>query len=211
MLLYQTLRMLLKPIIWLLFSIKVEGRENIPAKGGAILAANHGALLDIPVVGFVCPRPITFGAKSEFFRLKGIGWLTKPFFTALRQMSVDRSGGSGARAFVDAAIRHVGTKRQILGIFPEGYLSPPGQLHRMRRGAAYIATATEAPVVLIAIIYGGRSWRTLGRRRVAVTIAEPVVFESVVHPPAAALQIDEGLQNLTGYPSTGVYAHFDAL
>lgn len=207
MLLYQALRLLLKPLMWLLFSIKVEGKENIPATGGAVLAANHGRLCDAGVIGFVCSRPITFGAKSEFFRRKGIGWLTKPLFTALRQMSVDRSGGSGARAFVDAAINHVGTQ-ELLGIFPEGYLSPPGQLHKMRRGAAYIATGARVPVVLIAIKYGTRSWRTLGRQRITVTVAPSVVFGSE-DPHTAALRIDEGLQKLTGYSTTGVYARRD--
>lgn len=162
------------------------------------------------MVAFVCPRPITFGAKSEFFRLKGIGWVTKPILTTLRQMSVDRSGGSRARAFVDAAVRHVGTKQQILGIFPEGHLSPPGQLHKMRRGAAYIATATETPVVLVAIIYGKRTWQTLGRRRVTVTVAEPMIFGEAIDPSKAALRIDEELQDMTGYSTTGAYAHFDA-
>lgn len=206
MLLYGMVRLFLAPLVRLAYSVKIEGRRTIPRRGGVILASNHPALRDPLFVGLACRRPVTFGAKSEFFAWRGIGWVTKPIFTALRQMPVHRSGGRKAQAFVEAAIQHVGEKQQVLGIFPEGWLSPAGQLHRMRRGVAHIASATEAPVVLIAIDYGDRSWRTLGRRRISVKLAPRTRFARETAVPDIMADIEGGLQKLTGLPGSGIYA-----
>jgi 1-acyl-sn-glycerol-3-phosphate acyltransferase len=206
MFLYGIVRLLLAPLVRLVYSVKIEGRENIPRHGGVILASNHPDLRDPLLVGLACRRPVTFGAKSEFFAWRGVGWVTKPIFTALQQMPVCRSGGRKAQAFVEAAIRHVGERQQVLGIFPEGWLSPAGQLHRMRRGVARIALATEAPVVLIAISYGDRSWRTLGRRRISLKLAPRVSFTSEAAVSDVMADIEGGLQKLTGLPGSGIYA-----
>lgn len=210
MYLYRLARIMVMPLVRLLFSVKIEGRENIPRTGGVILVSNHPRLLDPGMVGFVCPRPVAFGAKSEFFRWRGVGFITKPLFTAFRQFPVDRTGGRGGLAFVAAAVAHVVERQEVLGIFPEGWLSPPGRLHRLKSGVARIACQTGAPVVLIAVAYGARSWRTLGRRRVRVKVAPPRQFNQRDEIPGVIRLLDKELQAHTGLSTTGKYASRDA-
>ena len=55
-----------------------QGLENIPHEGGAIIAANHLAVIDDALLPLTCPRMIHFMGKAEYFEGKGIkGKFTK--------------------------------------------------------------------------------------------------------------------------------------
>ena len=49
-----------------------KGLENIPREGGAIIAANHLAVIDDALLPLTCPRMIHFMGKAEYFEGKGI-------------------------------------------------------------------------------------------------------------------------------------------
>ena len=49
-----------------------KGLENIPREGGAIIAANHLAVIDDALLPLTCPRIIHFMGKAEYFEGKGI-------------------------------------------------------------------------------------------------------------------------------------------
>lgn len=75
----------------------VEGLENIPAQGPAILASNHLSFSDSFFLPAVLDRKVTFIAKSEYFTAPGVkGKLTAAFFKGVGQLPVDRSGARGA-------------------------------------------------------------------------------------------------------------------
>ena len=57
----------LGPIARRRFNPTVEGLENIPRKGGAIIAANHLAVIDDALLPMTCPRMIHFMGKAEYF------------------------------------------------------------------------------------------------------------------------------------------------
>ena len=72
-----------------------QGLENIPREGGAIIAANHLAVIDDALLPLTCPRMIHFMGKAEYFEGKGIkGKFKKWWFTSVGVFPVDRSGGS---------------------------------------------------------------------------------------------------------------------
>ena len=56
---------------------RVEGIENVPARGPAILMINHIAFIDPIVVMHVLPRNITPLAKVEVYSYPGIGILPR--------------------------------------------------------------------------------------------------------------------------------------
>ena len=73
----------------------VKGLQNIPKHGGAIIAANHLAVIDDALLPITCPRMIHFMGKAEYFEGKGIkGRFKKWWFTSVGVFPVDRSGGS---------------------------------------------------------------------------------------------------------------------
>ncbi|MFI5791945.1 lysophospholipid acyltransferase family protein [Streptomyces sp. NPDC051677] len=132
----------------------VEGLENIPAEGPAILASNHLSFSDSFFLPAVLDRKVTFIAKAEYFTTPGVkGRLTAAFFKGVGQLPVDRSGGRGAG---EAAVRsgiEVLERGELFGIYPEGTRSPDGRLYRGKPGGlARVALATGAPVIPVAMI-----------------------------------------------------------
>lgn len=132
----------------------VEGLENIPAAGPAILASNHLSFSDSFFLPAVLERKVTFIAKAEYFTTPGIkGRMTAAFFKGVGQLPVDRSGGRGAG---EAAIKSgidVIERGELFGIYPEGTRSPDGRLYRGKPGGlARVALATGAPVIPVAMI-----------------------------------------------------------
>lgn len=69
--LYQLSRIVVGPFLHAIWRPKVTGAENIPASGGAILAANHLSLIDSVVLPVMLDRPVTFPAKAEYFTAPG--------------------------------------------------------------------------------------------------------------------------------------------
>ncbi|WSU13144.1 1-acyl-sn-glycerol-3-phosphate acyltransferase [Streptomyces sp. NBC_01116] len=132
----------------------VEGLENIPERGPAILASNHLSFSDSFFLPAVLDRKVTFIAKAEYFTAPGVkGKLTAAFFKGVGQLPVDRSGARGAgEAAIRAGIQVV-ESGGLFGIYPEGTRSPDGRLYRGKPGGlARVALATGAPVIPVAMI-----------------------------------------------------------
>ena len=151
---YRFMKMIVAPLLKIFFRPWVEGMENIPAEGPAILASNHLSFSDSFFLPALMRRRVTFIAKSEYFTGTGVkGKLTAAFFKGVGQLPVDRSGGRGAG---EAAIRsgiEVIERGELFGVYPEGTRSPDGKLYRGKVGGlARIALATGAPVIPVAMI-----------------------------------------------------------
>jgi 1-acyl-sn-glycerol-3-phosphate acyltransferase len=128
----------------LLMEIHVEGLENLPPEGPAILAANHVSNFDVFPMQFSLPRPIFFMGKAELFRFPPLDW-------ALRQLG----GFPVFRGEKDAwAMRHarrVLDHGQVLGMFPEGTRSKGRGLGPAKTGTARLAIEVQCPIVPVAI------------------------------------------------------------
>jgi len=132
----------------------VEGLENVPDEGPAILASNHLSFSDSFFLPAMLDRKVTFIAKQEYFTTPGIkGRLTAAFFKGVGQLPVDRSGSRGAgEAAIKAGIEVI-KRGELFGIYPEGTRSPDGRLYRGKPGGlARVALATGAPVIPVAMI-----------------------------------------------------------
>lgn len=152
MLLSTTTRLLLAPLARLLFRPVLEGRENVPRRGPVILAANHLSFLDSVVIPLVAPRPVAFLAKAEYFRQPGLkGWLTRTFLTGLDAIAVQRGAHRAARTSLQVALDVLADGRAF-GIHPEGSRSRDGRIYRGRTGVAWLALASGAPVVPVAVL-----------------------------------------------------------
>ena len=143
---------LLGPLLALLGRPKIEGLENVPQSGAAILASNHLAVMDSFYLPLVVRRRITFLAKSEYFTGTGFkGWWSRWFFTAVGQVPIDRSSADTAQAALDTAQRVLG-EGKLLGMYPEGTRSPDGRLYKGKTGLARLALETGVPVIPVAMI-----------------------------------------------------------
>jgi 1-acyl-sn-glycerol-3-phosphate acyltransferase len=124
--------------------IRMEGTENIPRKGGALLAVNHVSYVDYLLAGYpgVQQKRLTrFMAKREVFD-HPIGG---PVMRSFKHISVDRSAGLGS---MDEAAKYL-RKGEVVGIFPEGTISRSFLIKELKTGATRIAAKAEVPLIPI--------------------------------------------------------------
>jgi 1-acyl-sn-glycerol-3-phosphate acyltransferase len=144
---YWVLKGLLTPIFFLLWRVRVEGREHVPDTGPVILAPNHVTFLDSMFLPLVLRRRVTFVAKAEYFD----SWKTAWFFRAAGQIPMRREGGSASERAL-AAARDVLREGKVLGIYPEGTRSPDGRLYRGHTGVARLAFDCGVPVIPVGLV-----------------------------------------------------------
>ncbi|MFF7678367.1 lysophospholipid acyltransferase family protein [Actinacidiphila glaucinigra] len=170
----------LGPLLRVLFRPRIEGMENIPEEGAAIVAGNHLSFSDHFLMPAILPRRITFLAKAEYFTGTGLkGRLTAAFFHSIGQIPVDRSGGKAGESAIREGMK-VLAKGELLGIYPEGTRSHDGRLYKGKVGVATMAIRAKVPVVPCAMI-GTYEIQPAGRRLprikpVTIRFGEPMEF-----------------------------------
>ena len=145
---YWLLKVFLTPVFYLLFRVKVEGREHIPRRGPAVLAANHQSFCDSVFIPLVVARRVTFLAKAEYFE----SWKTRWFFRAAGQIPIRRSGGSASERALQTAKRDVLGKGRLLGLYPEGTRTLDCFVHKGRTGVTRLSRECGVPVVPVGVV-----------------------------------------------------------
>ena len=121
---------------------RVEGLENIPGEGPAILLINHIAFVDPIVVLHVMPRDVTPMAKVEVYEYPVIGIFPRLWgVIPVRREEVDRRAIQMALGVLKAG--------ETILVAPEGTRGP--ELQRGKEGMAYLASRAGAPIVPVAI------------------------------------------------------------
>jgi 1-acyl-sn-glycerol-3-phosphate acyltransferase len=174
---YWILKAVLTPILRFLFRVRVEGLENVPADGAAILASNHVSFSDSVFLPLVLRRRVTFVAKAEYFDDPKTAWI----FRALGQIPIKREGGSASQGALDAAT-DVLQAGGLFGIYPEGTRSPDGRLYKGHTGVARLALRTQTPILAVAMV-GTREAQPIGQvvprffMPITIRISAPMAFE----------------------------------
>ncbi|WP_392508323.1 lysophospholipid acyltransferase family protein [Naumannella halotolerans] len=149
---YWILKSTLSPMVRALFRPTIEGLENVPETGPAIIASNHLSVADWLFTPLALKRRITYVAKSDYFTGTGVkGFVQRGFFSGTGQVPIDRSGGKASEAALIAGAK-VLQRGELFGIFPEGTRSPDGRLYKGRTGIARLALSTGVPIVPTGVI-----------------------------------------------------------
>ncbi|GAB3829517.1 lysophospholipid acyltransferase family protein [Kribbella italica] len=142
----------LGPPVKRIFRPRIEGAENIPELGAAIIASNHLSYADWIFMPLAVRRRITFVAKSDYFTGAGIkGRFQRGFFKGTGQVPIDRSGGSASEGAIRAGMK-VLERGDLFGIYPEGTRSHDGRLYKGRTGVARLALEAKVPVIPVGVI-----------------------------------------------------------
>jgi 1-acyl-sn-glycerol-3-phosphate acyltransferase len=214
---YQLSRVVAGPFLHTIWRPKVTGAENIPASGGAILAANHQSVIDSVFLPLMLDRPVTFSAKAEYFTASGpAAKLWAYYLRATNQLRMDRDGPRAAQDTLEAALVRL-QEGQLFAIYPEGTRSPDGRLYRGRPGVAWLALKSRLPVIPVALAGTGHvlpPGRVMPRSgRISVTIGKPLVIDPELYdaPPAKARrlitdQVMTAIQELSGQEYVPMFA-----
>jgi 1-acyl-sn-glycerol-3-phosphate acyltransferase len=137
---YTFVKMFFAPLVRIYLRLQVQGREVVPARGPAIVVANHASFLDPIVLGSACPRKIHFIVLQSMYEWWRLRW----FYWGMQTIPV-RAGEADPRA-----IRHALSRLKaghVVGVFPEGGRSGDGVLQEGKVGAALLAAWSGAPVI----------------------------------------------------------------
>jgi 1-acyl-sn-glycerol-3-phosphate acyltransferase len=209
------LRPLLLPVALLAFRPSVTGSEHVPRTGPVILAANHLSVVDSFLIPLLTPRRVSFLAKQEYFAGGNPKkWAVRTLLTGLDAIGVPRDGFRAAQQALEVA-KGVLDSGGAFGIHPEGSRSRDGRLYRGHTGVAWLALATGAPVVPVAV-KGTDRIQPVGARlprpgKVTVHFGEQLRFTLPpgTRPGPARRQITDqimtAIADLSGQPPAGTY------
>jgi 1-acyl-sn-glycerol-3-phosphate acyltransferase len=140
-------RRVIRPVAKRLWHFDLEGFDQLPTDGPAILCPNHISFLDSAFLMLNVQRNISFVGKAEYMD----SWKTKFVFPAMGMIPIDRSGGSKSTAALDAA-EAVLRRGELFGIFPEGTRSRDGLLYKGHTGAVRLALKVGCPIFPVGVI-----------------------------------------------------------
>lgn len=131
------------------FQLRVDGVENLPARGSVILAANHSSHLDGPAVVAAVNRGMncvySLAAKDYFFDKSVKGKFCQHI---LNMIPVQRRGKS-----LDAlkTCKSIVKQNQMILLFPEGTRSKTGSLQPFKLGMGFLAMQLNVSVIPVCI------------------------------------------------------------
>lgn len=148
-----------------------HGLENIPARGGALLAQNHTSYLDwLPTLLAVRERGrrAYFMIKAEMADVKAVNYVIKH----ARLIPVDRRAGHDALEVAAQRLR----EGELIGMHPEATISRSYELREFKSGAARMAQEAQVPIVPVVVWGAHRIWpkdhpKKVFRNKVPITVA----------------------------------------
>ena len=150
--------------------ISYVGEENIPDRGGAVVAINHTSYVDFLPAALAVHRRgrrLRFMIKAEMQRVKVVSFLIKH----TRTIPVDRGAGAGAYALAVQRLR----EGELVGVYPEATISRSFELKEFKTGAARMAVEAGVPIVPVIVCGAQRIWTkdyppNLGRTKIPITV-----------------------------------------
>jgi acyl-[acyl-carrier-protein]-phospholipid O-acyltransferase/long-chain-fatty-acid--[acyl-carrier-protein] ligase len=193
---------LLRFLLWLathtIYRIRVDGRINIPSKGGALFVCNHLSFVDALLLSASTDRPIRFVMYKGFYELpwvKPFARLTGaiPISSELRPREMLRSLQTASEAIKNG---------EVVCIFAEGQITRIGHLLPFRRGFERIMKNLDAPIIPVALdgvwgsIFSFEKGRFLWKVPRHIPYPVTVNFGASLPSTASPLDVRQAVQQL---------------
>ena len=171
----------------IMYRVRFIHRDRIPAKGAALIVANHVSFVDAFFLMAASPRPIRFVMDAGIFKIPVLSAL----FRSLKAIPIT-SAKENEFVLEEAFLQMQKELEdgQLVCIFPEGHLTANGEMAPFRAGISKILALHSAPVVPIALrgLWGSFFSRKNGAAmskpfvrgffsKVEVTVGEPIAPE----------------------------------
>jgi len=176
--------LILRTLFRLLTHLEVKGQENLPQGGPLLVAFNHLAHLDGPLVIALLPWSVEGIALSNLYRVPVTGQLLRLYGT----IPVHRDQFD--RQVIRRALQ-VLAESKVLALAPEARQSLTGAMERARQGVAYLALRSGVPILPVALTGTEKvyvEWKRLRRPRLTLTFGELFVPPPRASKPQARRQ-----------------------
>ncbi|HZO07327.1 MAG TPA: lysophospholipid acyltransferase family protein [Solirubrobacterales bacterium] len=168
---YSIARVVLTPLVLLIYRVKAVDKENVPREGALVLAPNHFSQLDHFFVGVWLRRKVRFMAKSQLFGPPVLTFVFKHGGVfPVRRGHRDEEAFKTAYELID--------QKEMLLVYAEGGRSRSGEMGEPKPGIGRIALESGVPIVPVAI-YGSaeaRRWKRFRFPKITIQFGEPMVF-----------------------------------
>jgi 1-acyl-sn-glycerol-3-phosphate acyltransferase len=122
--------------------------EHVPCEGSAVLVCNHVSFIDFLFVAAALPRLPRFVMHHHHFEM----WTLRWFFELFRVIPIAPQKEDPARLHrAMDAIDDALAAGDLVAIFPEGQMTPDGELSEFRPGVERIVARRPVPVVPLAL------------------------------------------------------------
>ncbi|MFW6773151.1 lysophospholipid acyltransferase family protein [Nocardioides sp. CPCC 205120] len=175
---------------------QMTGTEQVPRKGGVLLAVNHVGYVDY-VYGGLAANPsgryVRFMAKKEIFDNPVGG----PVMRSFHHIEVDRGEGAASAAKAVDYLR----KGEAVGIFPEATISRSFEIKELKTGAVRIAAMAGVPLLPVVLFGTHRMWtkdhpRDFSRgKTIGVHVGAPL-HPTAADPVAETAELHESMKAL---------------
>lgn len=147
--------LIVKPLTFVILGLNIRGREKLPKKGPAIIAANHNSHLDTMVLMSLYPlsqihkiRPVA--AADYFLSGKFRSWFSQKIIGII---PLDRSGSKDLENLFSGCSKAL-DNQDILIIFPEGSRGNPEQIGKIKKGIFYLTKDRTDTEIIPVVMYG---------------------------------------------------------
>lgn len=128
----------------LIYRLKINGMENVPKEGPAVLVCNHVTFVDWLILGGGCPRPARFVMHYSFRDIP----IAHRIFERCKVIPI--ASAKEDPEVLQEALDRIAEELEagnVVCIFPEGRLTTDGKIGPFRPGVERIVERTPAPVV----------------------------------------------------------------
>ncbi len=143
---------LMRFLTWVLintmYRIRVQGLENIPEQGPALLVCNHVSFMDALVIGGSVRRPVRFVMDHNIFKIPVLGFIFRTAHAI--PIAPAREDADALRKAYDRIDEEL-ADGQLVCIFPEGKLTRDGEMSEFKKGVEKILERRAVPVVPMAL------------------------------------------------------------
>ncbi len=193
---------LLRLFLWIathtLYRLDVEGRENVPARGGALLTPNHVSMADAVLLIASIDRPIRFIMFKGSYEHP----LVKPFAKIMGVIPI--ASDQGPRELIHSLRMATEALKagEVVCIFPEGQMTRIGQMLPFRRGMERIIKGVDVPIIPVNLdgvwgsifsFAGGRFLWKFPRR---IPYPARVTFGKPMPPTSTSMEVRRAVQDL---------------
>ncbi len=140
---YTIAKNILKPFLYIIYNIKVEGIENIPKEDGFLVCGNHIRAIDPILLGIALPCRIHFMAKVELFNNRLLAILLN-----LLGVFPIRRGEADLKS-IKTSLKLLGSNENI-GIFPEGTRNKTEEI-KAEPGIAMLSIKSKKGILPVSI------------------------------------------------------------
>jgi len=164
---------LVEMLLKIRYRFRYEGLENIPKSGGVLLLGNHVSWIDWAIIQLPIERRINFMIDKDIYNNK----LFNKILTKGELIPISQKASNGS--FKEASKRLQNGK--IVALFPEGKISPNGELGEFYKGYEFISSDYDGSICTFfidgmqgSIFSKKREFKLFKKRDVVVYFGKPI-------------------------------------